>query len=80
MSSDPHRRHRTGVDELPPALSSMWRLCKLGYTHQPRMVMLVVLLTLVVGIPDALFALWLNLLGNAVIARDTTTIWIVLGR
>jgi len=44
------------------------------------MVMLVVLLTLVVGIPDALFALWLNLLGNAVIARDTTTIWIVLGR
>ena len=79
MSSDPHRRHRTGVDELPPALSSMWRLCKLGYTHQPRMVMLVVLLTLVVGIPDALFALWLNLLGNAVIARETTTIWIVLG-
>ena len=79
MSSDTHRSHRTGVDELPPALSSMWRLCKLGYSHQPRMVMLVVLLTLVVGIPDALFALWLNLLGNAVIARDTTTIWIVLG-
>jgi ATP-binding cassette, subfamily B, bacterial len=79
MSSDTQRRHRTGVDELPPALSSMWRLCKLGYSHQPRMVMLVVLLTLVVGIPDALFALWLNLLGNAVIARDTTTIWIVLG-
>ena len=57
----------------------MWRLCKLGYSHEPRMVLVVVLLTLVVGIPDALFALWLNLLGNAVIARDTTTIWIVLG-
>ena len=79
MSSDTQDRHRTGVDGLPPALSSMWRLCKLGYSHEPRMVMLVVLLTLVVGVPDALFALWLNLLGNAVIARDTTTIWLVLG-
>ena len=79
MSSDTQDRHRIGVDGLPPALSSMWRLCKLGYSHEPRMVMLVVLLTLVVGVPDALFALWLNLLGNAVIARDTTTIWLVLG-
>ena len=23
-------------DDLPPALSSMWRLCKLGYRHEPR--------------------------------------------
>ena len=25
-------------DKLPPALSSMWRLCKLGYQHEPRLV------------------------------------------
>ncbi len=79
MSSDTVDRHAAAVDGLPPALSSMWRLCRLGYSYEPRMVLLVVLLTLVVGIPDALFALWLQLLGNAVTARDTTTIWIVLG-
>jgi ATP-binding cassette, subfamily B, bacterial len=79
MSSDTVDRRAAPVDGLPPALSSMWRLCRLGYSFEPRMVLLVVLLTLVVGIPDALFALWLQLLGNAVTARDTTTIWIVLG-
>lgn len=79
MSSDTVDRHAAAVDGLPPALSSMWRLCRLGYSFEPRMVLLVVPLTLVVGIPDALFALWLQLLGNAVTARDITTIWIVLG-
>jgi ATP-binding cassette subfamily B protein len=79
MFSDTVDRRAAPVDGLPPALSSMWRLCRLGYSFEPRMVLLVVLLTLVVGIPDALFALWLQLLGNAVTARDTTTIWIVLG-
>jgi hypothetical protein len=24
-------------DALPPAMSSMWRLCKLGYRHEPRL-------------------------------------------
>jgi ATP-binding cassette subfamily B protein len=79
MSSDTLNRRPTAIDELPPALSSMWRLCKLGYSYEPRMVVLVALLTLVVGIPDALFALWLTLLGNAVTAQATTTIWLVLG-
>jgi ATP-binding cassette, subfamily B, bacterial len=78
MSSDTPDRRPAAVDGLPPALSSMWRLCRLGYSYEPRMVLLVVLLTLVVGIPDALFALWLQLLGNAVTAQDSTTIWIVL--
>jgi ATP-binding cassette, subfamily B, bacterial len=78
MSSDAPDRRAAAVDGLPPALSSMWRLCRLGYSYEPRMVLLVVLLTLFVGIPDALFAWWLQLLGNAVTAQDTTTIWIVL--
>ena len=25
------------IAPLPPAMSSMWRLCKLGYRHEPRM-------------------------------------------
>jgi len=64
--------------QLPPALRSMWRLCKLGYTHEPRMVILVVLLTLIAGVPDALFALWLQALGNAVTAGARRTVFIVL--
>jgi ATP-binding cassette, subfamily B, bacterial len=79
MSSDTVDHGAAAENGLPPALSSMWRLCRLGYSYEPRMVLVVVLLTLVVGIPDALFALWLQLLGNAVTAQDTTTIWIVLG-
>lgn len=29
-------RDRPAIEPLPPALSSMWRLCKLGYRHEPR--------------------------------------------
>jgi ATP-binding cassette, subfamily B, bacterial len=84
MSSDPARTEpvpagRNPADKLPPALRSMWRLCKLGYTHEPRMVVLVVLITLIAGIPDALFALWLQALGNAVTAGAKRTVFIVLG-
>jgi ATP-binding cassette subfamily B protein len=57
----------------------MWRLCKLGYTHEPRLVILVVLLTLIAGVPDALFALWLQALGNAVTAGARGTVFMVLG-
>ena len=31
MTSSPERQRRG----LPPALASMWRLCKLGYSHEP---------------------------------------------
>ncbi len=69
-----------GADsELPPTLRSMWRLCKLGYTHEPRMVILVILLTLVAGVPDALFALWLQALGNAIAAGAAARVYVVLG-
>jgi len=27
------------IGPLPPALSSMWRLCKLGYRHEPRLML-----------------------------------------
>ena len=44
---------------LPPALSSMWRLCRLGYRHEPRLMMAAFILALVAALPDALLALWL---------------------
>jgi ATP-binding cassette subfamily B protein len=57
----------SSADELPPALPSMWRLCKLGYQHEPRLMLAAFLLTLLAALPDALLALWLMLLGKGVI-------------
>src|SRR3979490_1790784 len=52
---------------LPPALSSMWRLCKLGYRHEPRLMLTAFLLSQLAALPDALLALWLMLLGKGVL-------------
>jgi ATP-binding cassette, subfamily B, bacterial len=54
-------------EALPPALSSMWRLCKLGYRHEPRLMAWAFVLSQLSALPDALIALWLLLLGNGVI-------------
>jgi ATP-binding cassette subfamily B protein len=51
-------------DDLPPALSSMWRLCKLGYRHEPRLMLAAFGLSQLAALPDALLALWLMLLGR----------------
>src|SRR5256885_4155930 len=57
-------------DELPPALSSMWRLCKLGYRHEPGLLVAAFLLSLLAALPDALIAVWLKLLGEGVLRGD----------
>src|SRR5258706_8174504 len=54
-------------DDLPPALSSMWRLCKLGYRHQPRLMVTAFALSQLAALPNALLALWLMLLGKGVV-------------
>jgi ATP-binding cassette, subfamily B, bacterial len=59
---------RTGdISPLPPALSSMWRLCKLGYRHEPRLMLAAFVLSQLAALPDALMALWLMLLGQGVL-------------
>jgi ATP-binding cassette, subfamily B, bacterial len=62
------------IAPLPPALSSMWRLCKLGYRHEPRLMLVSFVLALVAALPDALLALWLMLLGTGVIDRSAVLI------
>jgi ATP-binding cassette subfamily B protein len=58
----------TSVDpELPPALSSMWRLCKLGFTHEPWLMGVAFVLSLLSALPDALLAVWFKLLGEGVL-------------
>jgi ATP-binding cassette subfamily B protein len=63
MTSSPDR----AIDPLPPALSSMWRLCKLGYRHEPRLMVAAFVLSQLAALPDALLALWLMLLGQGVL-------------
>jgi len=64
MTSSPDRPRDEG---LPPALSSMWRLCKLGYQHEPGMMLASFLLALLSALPDALVALWLKELGEGIL-------------
>jgi ATP-binding cassette subfamily B protein len=45
----------------------MWRLCKLGFRHEPAMLLASFGLALLAALPDALLALWLMLLGEGVV-------------
>jgi ATP-binding cassette, subfamily B, bacterial len=62
------------LEPLPPALSSMWRLCKLGYRHEPRLMLVSFVLSQLAALPDALLALWLWLLGKGVLQHRA--LWI----
>src|SRR4026209_102810 len=68
MTSSPE--HRPSIDALPPAFSSMWRLCKLGYRHEPALILVAFTLALLASLPDALVALWFMLLGEGVLESD----------
>jgi ATP-binding cassette subfamily B protein len=45
----------------------MWRLCRLGYRHEPRWMVAAFALSQLAALPDALLALWLMLLGKGVL-------------
>jgi ATP-binding cassette subfamily B protein len=75
-----HKSLRAAVpDHLPPALSSMWRLCKLGYRHEPGLLLAAFLLALFAAIPDALLALWLKLLGDGILDGSAILVWSAAG-
>jgi ATP-binding cassette subfamily B protein len=57
-------------DDLPPAISSMWRICKLGFQHEPSLLLASLGISLVSALPDALFALWLRMLADGVQDED----------
>src|SRR4029077_13447544 len=65
MTSSPDRDRV--IAPLPPTLSSMWRLCKLGYRHEPRLMVAALALSQFAALPDALLALWLVLLGKGIL-------------
>ncbi|MCU1375653.1 MAG: ABC-type multidrug transport system, ATPase and permease component, partial [Actinomycetia bacterium] len=73
MSSPDAKASRTD-DDLPPALSSMWRLCKLGYRFEPGLMFTAFVLALLAALPDALLALWFKFLGEGVLDHDDALI------
>jgi len=58
------------VDKLPPALSSMWRLCKLGFHYEPALMGVAFVLALFAALPDALLAVWFSLLGKGLLEHN----------
>jgi len=81
MTSSPDRAGlEQAIAPLPPALSSMWRLCKLGYRHEPRLMAGSFVLSQLAALPDALLALWLMLLGKGVLEhRPGMVQWAAIG-
>jgi len=58
----------------------MWRLCKLGYRHEPRLMVATFVLSQLAALPDALLALWLMLLGKGVLEhRPGMVQWAAIG-
>jgi len=70
MTSSPKKKR----DELPPGVSSMWRLCKLGYRHEPGLLLAAFLLSLFAALPDSLTAVWLKIFGDGVLSHSQTRI------
>src|SRR5215475_1670845 len=58
------------LDQLPPALASMWRLCRLGFHYEPALMGVAFVLALVAAFPDALLAVWFKLLGEGLIEHN----------
>ena len=76
MTSSPE----SPIVPLPPALSSMWRLCKLGFRSEPRLMLASFVLSQLAALPDALLALWLMLLGKGIIEhRPVMLRWAAIG-
>lgn len=78
MSSPERRGEAPDLDELPPALRSMWRLCMLGYRYEPSLMGVAFVLTLVAAVPDALTAVWFKLVGEGLTAHRDALLWVAL--
>lgn len=61
---------------LPPAISSMWRVCRLGYQHEPFLIVAAFVLAVLAFVPDAFVALWLALLGSALVRHDGSLLFV----
>src|ERR1051326_4012179 len=56
------------IEEMPGAWPSLWRALKRGYRAEPLLLPIAFGMALLAALPDALLALWLKLLADAVTA------------
>jgi ATP-binding cassette, subfamily B, bacterial len=64
----------SSTDDLPPALSSMWRALKRGYQAEPLLLSVAFGLALLAALPDALIALLLKFLADGVLDGKRTVV------
>ncbi|HYL74642.1 MAG TPA: ABC transporter ATP-binding protein [Bryobacteraceae bacterium] len=57
-------------DDMPPALSSMWRALKRAHEAEPRLLAVSFTLSMLAALPDALLALWMKLLADGVVHHN----------
>lgn len=62
------------AEQMPKALPAMWRLCKLGYQHEPGLLVFAFSMTLLAAIPDALLALLLKVLADGLLEEDRSKV------
>jgi ATP-binding cassette subfamily B protein len=89
------KREDKAIDaDLPPSLESLWRMVKLAYAIEPRLLVASLLMTLAVALPQALVGLWLAVLVDGVndgaatrvrvaalgLALSATLLWWLQGR
>jgi len=65
-----HKRKDSKQNDLPPGLSSIWRLCKLGYRREPQLLLVAFVFSLLAALPDSLIAVWFALLGTGVLQNN----------
>ena len=65
-------------EALPPTLPSMWRLCKLGFRHEPGLMLAASSLALLSALPDSLLALWFKFIADGVQRHDMTLVRIAV--
>src|SRR5260370_1940272 len=57
-------------DDMPPALSSMWRALKRAHQAEPRLLAVSFSLSMLAALPDALLALWMKLIAHGVVPHN----------
>ena len=65
-----HKRKDSKQNDLPPGLSSIWRLCKLGYRREPQLLLYAFVFSLLAAMPDSLIAVWFARLGTGLLQNN----------
>jgi ATP-binding cassette, subfamily B, bacterial len=65
-STEEKQQDKQSDADLPPSLQSLWRMLKLAYGIEPRLLVVSLVMTLAVALPQSLVGLWLALLVDGV--------------